>query len=78
MNDLNNTINSTEQVLETSFLYENCSEKLTRLNRASPAQEYFQYFIFSFAFFIQPNLFFFVLVYKFIDLNQNEILVWLV
>jgi hypothetical protein len=58
MNDLNITINSTEQFLEPNFLYENCSEKLTRLNKASPAQEYFQYFIFSFAFFIQTNLFF--------------------
>jgi len=39
---LNNTINSTEISLTHHFLYENCSDELTRLKIVSPAQEYFQ------------------------------------
>jgi len=42
MNRLNNTINSTDISLKDNFLYENCSDELTRLKIVSPAQEYFQ------------------------------------
>jgi hypothetical protein len=42
MNRLNNTINSTDISLKHNFLYENCSDELTRLKIVSPAQEYFQ------------------------------------
>ncbi|CAF3649445.1 unnamed protein product [Rotaria sordida] len=41
MNQSNNTINLSEKFLERNFLYENCSEELTRLKIVSPAQEYF-------------------------------------
>jgi hypothetical protein len=42
MNQLNNTLNTTDISLESNFLYENCSKELTRLRFVSPAQEYFQ------------------------------------
>ncbi len=42
MNRLNNSLNTTGISLEPNFLYENCSEELTRLKFVSPGQEYFQ------------------------------------
>jgi len=52
INQFNDTFNTTMDFLpinyneqksfERSFLYENCSEKLTQLKIVSPAQEYFQ------------------------------------
>ncbi|CAF1228590.1 unnamed protein product [Adineta steineri] len=38
---LNSTINSTGELLESNFIYENCSQQLTQLRIVSPAQEYF-------------------------------------
>ena len=34
--------NSLEKSFERSYLYENCSQELTRMRTVSPAQEYFQ------------------------------------
>jgi hypothetical protein len=41
-NCINQTMNSTEILLEKSTLYENCSQQLTNSRIVSPAQEYFQ------------------------------------